>query len=60
MPIEIDSFTTDVSLVDRETALSPRQLEQIVEEVLRRLERRQREQQRAAQNSSYDQLARRH
>lgn len=53
MPIEIDSVTTEVSLPERDGALSPRQVELIVREVFRRLEVKQREDRRAEHASSF-------
>lgn len=54
MPIEIESFTTDVALVDRDAAMSGPQLEMLVQEIMRRIERKQKEDQRAKQNASFD------
>ena len=53
MPIEIDAVTTEISLPDRNALLSPRQMEQIVREVFRRLNDKQREDRQADDASSF-------
>jgi hypothetical protein len=59
MPVEIDSFTTEVTLTDKNSRLSGPQLEALIQEVLRRVERKQKEDQRAEQNASFGTTSRR-
>ena len=54
MPVEIDSFTTEVTLVDRDTPLSARQIESIVQEVFRRLDRKTRDDDRSERAASFE------
>lgn len=54
MPIDIESFTTEVSLVDTDTQLGGPQIEQLVQEIIRRIERRQRENHQAERNAAFD------
>lgn len=57
MPVEIESFTTEVTLLDQESLLSARQMESLIQEIMRRIERAQRAEEFAKQNSSFEQLA---
>jgi hypothetical protein len=59
MPVEIDSFTTEVTLTDKNSRLSGPQLEALIQEVLRRVERKQKEDQRAEHNASFGTTSRR-
>ncbi len=43
MPIDVGSFTTEVTVVDGELPLSSEQVERLVQLILRRLEAKQRE-----------------
>lgn len=58
MPIDIESFTTEVTLVDGNSSTNAAQFEQLVQEVMRRIERKQRDDQKSRENSSFDALNR--
>ena len=58
MPIDIESFTTEVTLVDGNPSTNAAQFEQLVQEVMRRIERKQRDDQKSRENSSFDALNR--
>jgi hypothetical protein len=57
MPVEIDTFTTEVTVVDEDGGLSGRRLEMLIEEIVRRVERRRRDEERLHENTSFDRLA---
>lgn len=55
MPVEIDSFTTEVTLLDQSPSLTGPQMEALIQELLRRLERKQRDDKQSERNTSFDQ-----
>lgn len=59
MPVDIESFTTEVTLVDKDSKMSPQHVEQLIQEIMRRIERKQRADQQAEQNASFDQMGKR-
>lgn len=54
MPVEIESFTTEVTLAEPGGKLSPQQIELLIQEILRRLQRKQREDDQAERNASFN------
>ncbi len=53
MPVEIQSFTTEVTLLDEQSNWSPAQMERLIQEVLRRVERQQRDTAQSRKTSSF-------
>ena len=58
MPIDIESFTTEVTLADSNASMSAAQLEHLVQEIMRRIERKQRDDQQSRENTSFDSMNR--
>ena len=58
MPIDIESFTTEVTLADTNASMSGAQLELLVQEIMRRIERKQRDDQQSRENTSFDSMNR--
>lgn len=58
MPIDIESFTTEVTLADGNASMSGAQLELLVQEIMRRIERKQRDDQQSRENTSFDSMNR--
>jgi len=59
MPVEIESFTTEVTLLDKNARMSSQQTEQLIQEIMRRIERKARSDEQSKQNASFDQSAHR-
>ena len=57
MPVDIESFTTEVTLVNKDSKMSASQMESLIQEIIRRLERKQRDDQRTEQNASFHSMA---
>ena len=57
MPVDIESFTTEVTLVNKDSKMSGPQMESLIQEIIRRLERKQRDDQRTEQNASFHSMA---
>ena len=55
MPVDIESFTTEVTLVDQAQSMSGKQLEALIQEIMRRMERKQRDDQHAERSASFTQ-----
>ncbi len=53
MPIEVGSFSTEVTMLDRELPLSPKQIEAIVQEVARRIQKATQDEERRSQSASF-------
>ncbi len=54
MPVEVGNLVTEVTMLDKELPLSPRQLEAIAQEVARRLQQASADAQRREQSARFD------